>query len=156
MKTFANWMLLIFMFMYWGLRIAITYMYSMGKAFIAQPIDYNTEIVILFLTLACIVLVAKRKIVGGFIYVVIYFAYFGISLFHQIIPAITTRTFSINAGMDMFLSALAIILSLLVFMDLLSDRVKKPDDKKTEWFFKNKDLDRQLDDRADKNNYKLY
>ena len=156
MKTFANWMLLIFMFMYWGLRVAIAYMYARGNEFIAQPIDYNTEIVILFLTLVCMILVAKRKIVGGFIYVVIYFAYFGVSLFNQVMPAIKTRTFSINAGMDIFLSALAIILSLLVFMDLLSDKAKKPDDKKTEWFFKNKDLDRKLDDRADKNNYKLY
>lgn len=156
MKTFANWMLLIFMFMYWALRVAVTYTYALGKEFIATPIDYTTEIVILFVTLICMILVAKRQIVGGFIYVVVYFAYFGVSLFKQIMPALKTGELNISAGMDAFLSAIALILSLLVFIDLLGDKTKRPDDKKTEWFFKNKDYDRQIDERADKNNYKLY
>lgn len=156
MKTFANWMLLIFMFMFWALRVMVAYMDALGKEFITKPIDSTTEIVILFVTLVCMILVAKRKIVGGFIYVVVYLGYFGVSLFNQIVPAIKDGSFSISAGMDIFLSAIAIILSLLVLMDLLGDKAKRPDDKKTEWFFKNKDYDRKLDDREDRNNYKLY
>ena len=56
---------------------------------------------------------------------------------------------------DIFVSALAIILSLVVMIDLLSDHLKKPDDKKTEWFYDNKDLDRKVDERDDKNHYRL-
>ena len=40
-------------------------------------------------------------------------------------------------------------------IDLLADHLKKPDDKKTEWFYNNKDLDRKVDEREDKNHYRL-
>ena len=32
MKTFANWMTVIFMIMYWGFRIFVTYMFTNGKS----------------------------------------------------------------------------------------------------------------------------
>lgn len=156
MKTFANYMLAMFMFMFWVLRIIVAYMYQSGKEFIVQPINLTAEIVVLFITLLCMILVVKRVTVGGIIYVITYFGYFGMDLFNQIMPIIKGGSFNINGGMDMFLSVLALILALLVMMDLLSDRMKKPDDKKTDWFFNNKDYDRQLDDREDRNNYKLY
>ena len=40
--------------------------------------------------------------------------------------------------------------------DLLLDKNRKenPKDKKTDWFYKNEEFDRKLDDRADKNNYR--
>ena len=40
--------------------------------------------------------------------------------------------------------------------DLLLDKNRKahPKDKKTDWFYKNEQYDRKLDDRADKNNYR--
>lgn len=156
MKSFANWMLVILMVMYWILRIMVAYMYSLGKEFIATPIDFNTEVALLFVTLLCIALVVKRVTVGGIIYVIAYFGYFGVSLYNQIMPMVKTGSFNISGGMDMFLSFIALILALCVMIDLLSDKTKKPDDKKTEWFFNNKDLDRNLDDRDDHNQYKLY
>ena len=49
-----------------------------------------------------------------------------------------------------------IILPLAVLIDLLLDRGRKehPVDKKTDWFYKNEKFDRELDERADKNNYR--
>ena len=43
-----------------------------------------------------------------------------------------------------------------VLLDLLLDKNRKenPKDKKTDWFYKNEEFDRKLDDRADKNNYR--
>ena len=34
------------------------------------------------------------------------------------------------------------------------NRMAHPVDKKTDWFYKNEEYDRKLDDRADKNNYR--
>ena len=34
------------------------------------------------------------------------------------------------------------------------NRTNHPVDKKTDWFYKNEEFDRKLDDRADKNNYR--
>ena len=40
--------------------------------------------------------------------------------------------------------------------DLIIDKSRKanPKDKKTDWFYKNEQFDRKLDERADKNNYR--
>ena len=64
------------------------------------------------------------------------------------------ESFNISMGFNTFISALAIILAIVVLIDLLADKTKKPANKDTEWFYANKDFDRQIDDRADKNNYK--
>ena len=48
------------------------------------------------------------------------------------------------------------LLPLLSVIDIAinRDRFGKAEDKKTVWFYGNKDFDRQLDERADKNNYR--
>ena len=39
-------------------------------------------------------------------------------------------------------------------MTLLDRDKNNPKDKKTDWFYTNEQYDRQLDERADKNNYR--
>ena len=53
-------------------------------------------------------------------------------------------------------STIGIAVALFAFLNLLVDknRSEHPTDKKTDWFYKNKDYDRKLDERADKNNYR--
>ena len=156
MKTLANYLLAMFMLMYWVFRIIVVYMAGIGKEFIVRPINYNIEVVILFITLVCMILVVKRKAIGGIIYVLVYGGYFGVDIFQKVMLMIQSGSYEVSGLSDIFFSAIGMILALAVMIDLLSDHMKKPDDKKTEWFFANKDYDRKLDDRADKNNYKLY
>ena len=51
---------------------------------------------------------------------------------------------------------LGIVIPLFVFFEMLieKNRMAHPVDKKTDWFYKNEEYDRKLDDRADKNNYR--
>lgn len=58
---------------------------------------------------------------------------------------------------DIFFAFIGIVLPILILFDLLLDRNRKehPVDKQTDWFYKNKDYDRKLDERADKNQYKF-
>ncbi len=155
MRSLANWLIVIFMTMYWIFRIIVAYMAAMGRTFIVRPIDYRVEIVLLFITFVCIVLVMKRKKVGGFIYLTSYLLYFGVDLFNQVMPVIKNGSFDLDIGMDMFTSIIAVILAIITLMDVLADNVKTTDDKKTSWFYDNKETDRKLDDRADKNNYRI-
>ena len=71
---------------------------------------------------------------------------------YQSIPKLYTLADSTN----MIFSMLGIIIALAVLIDLLLDKNRKanPKDKKTDWFYKNEQFDRELDDRADKNNYR--
>lgn len=154
MRTFSNWMIAMFMIMYWGFRVVVAYMAANYMEFVVQPINLTVEIVLLFITVICIVLVFKRNLLGGIIYIISYFLYFGIDLFKAIMPVFTGETVDVSNYMTVFTSLIAIILSFVVLIDLAVDKGRKPKDKKTDWYYANEDYDRKLDERADKNNYR--
>ena len=58
--------------------------------------------------------------------------------------------------MTTFFELIGLGLAIAALFDVLLDKNRKahPTDKKTDWFYKNKDYDRKLDERADKNNYR--
>ncbi len=156
MRSFANYMIVIFMVMFWIFRIVVVVVAQDGGTFITVPINTTIEIVLSFITLICIALVIKRKLFGGILYLASYIGYFGVDLYNNAIkPFLNDGTFSMTNGFSTFISLLAVILAIVVLIDLLADRTKRPADKKTEWFYTNKDLDRKMDDRADKNNYRI-
>ena len=65
-----------------------------------------------------------------------------------------------QAALDDYMSLLVALVGIAIpvaaLFDVLLDKNRKlnPKDKKTDWFYKNKDFDRKLDERADKNNYR--
>ena len=75
MKSLINWLVVMFMGMFWILRIVVAYMDATGKDFMVKPINSTTEIVLLFVTFVCILLVIKRKWIGTIIYSVTYLLY---------------------------------------------------------------------------------
>ena len=154
MRTFANWMIAMFMIMYWAFRVVVAYQASVYAEFFVQPINLTVEIILLFVTIICIVLVFKRKMIGAIIYFLCYFGYFGADLVNQVIPVFTSGHGEITNPMSAFTSFLGIILAFAVLLDLAVDKGRKPKDKKTDWFYTNEQYDRQLDDRSDKNNYR--
>lgn len=154
MKTAANYIVVMFMMMFWIFRVVVAYMAGIGKSFVVTPINEIVEIVLLFISLVCIALVIKRKLLGGVIYLVANIGYYGVYLYNSVMPIIQGNQVTVSNGLNALISLSAVILSIVVVMDLLADKTKKPEDKKTEWFYANKDLDRKMDDRADKNQYK--
>ena len=154
MKKLSTYLLVMFMIMFWGFRVVVAYMAGNGKSFMIAPIDLTIEIILLFITLVCIVLFIKRIIFGGFLYLAANFGYYGVYLYNSVMPLIRGNQLSVANGLNTFISLIAVLLSVIVLMNLLTDKTKKPVDKQTEWFYANKDLDRKLDERADKNQYK--
>lgn len=157
MKKFSTYLLVMFMVLFWILRIIITVSAQFGGDFMGvTPIDNNFEIILLFAFLLCAILVAKRKLTGALIYLVLHAIYFGGDITAKIELLTNGETLSIGQISDLMLSIIGIILPLAVLIDLLLDRGRKehPVDKKTDWFYKNEKFDRKLDERADKNNYR--
>lgn len=158
MKNFSTWMLVIFMIMFWIFRIIVTLTSELNIDIGFVPLNSQMEIILLFVTLLSIILVVKRKIVGGLIYILSYGMYFGIDLSNNVMKLLEQS--EIPVGMTIytstFVSLLAMILAVAVLLDLLVDKSRKvnPIDKKTDWFYKNEQYDRKLDERADKNNYR--
>ena len=157
MKKFSTYLLVMFMALFWILRIIITVMAQLGKDFMGIiPINETFEIILLFAFLLCAVLVVKRKLLGALLYLTLHAIYFGGDITEKIGILSVGETLTMGQAADLMFSIVGIILPLAVLIDLLLDRGRKehPVDKKTDWFYKNEQFDRKLDDRADKNNNK--
>ena len=157
MKKFSTYLLVMFMIIFWVLRIIITLMAQLGKDFMGVvPINATFEVILLFLFLICAILIVKRKIIGALLYLGLHAVYFGGDITAKIGILSNGETLTIGQSADLMLSIVGIIIPLAVLIDLLLDRGRKehPVDKKTDWFYKNEKFDRELDERADKNNYR--
>ena len=156
MKNLSSWLIVMFIIMYWLFRVVVAITGNMGIDFIVKPIDVNIEIVLLFVVLACVPFIFKRKLIGAIVYLVAYGWYFGRGLIENVIKMINNETLSMQTYTEMFFALIAIALPLVALFDILFDknRKKNPVDKKTDWFYKNEEYDRKLDERADKNNYR--
>ena len=157
MKKFSTYLLVMFMIIFWIIRIIVTIMSQIGKDFWGMvPINETFEIAILFATLLCLVLIVKRKLVGSLLYLALHAIYFGGDITNKLNMIAKNETLTLSQNAELMFSALGIILPLAVLIDLLLDKNRKenPKDKKTDWFYQNEKFDRELDERADKNNYR--
>lgn len=155
MKNLSSWLIAIFAFAFWGFRVVITALYSMGQEIVLPPMDMTMEIVVLFITFICICLITKRNLLSTLIYLLAHFMYYGMYIFNNIFAS-TGQNVSLNIYVNIFVCLIGIIIPFFAFFDVLLDKNKKanPIDKKTDWFYKNKEYDRNLDERADKNQYR--
>ena len=160
--AFSTILILIFMIIFWLFRaiVAVCTQYSID---IIGIFAYNLtlEISISFIIIICIVLVAKRKIIGALAYTLIYGMYFGEHFFNEFIKLINGETLSIEMTSNLVCDLCAILLALFCLMDSIVLRVRNKDSKHktTEWYFEKNEYDKELekrDKRDDKNQYKFY
>lgn len=135
---------------FWLFRIVVTMMFSSGSTFPVQPINMTFEIVLLFVTFVCIILIAKKNMFGAIIYLLAQCAYFGVDIYKNVSQD------SINA-LNLLVSVVGIVIPFLAFANigLSSGKKSTGKNKKTDWFYGNEDYDRKFDERADTNQYKL-
>ena len=157
MKNFSTWLLVMFMVLFWIFRILVTIMYQASMEFPFAPLNFEMEIILLFVTLLCVLLIVKRKIIGALIYLLSYGMYFGVDLVNSMNLILNAgEGLDINIYASTFASLIGVAIPIAVLFDLLLDKNRKnnPKDKKTDWFYNNENFDRKMDERADKNNYR--
>lgn len=157
MRSLASYLLLFFMIMFWIFRIIVAFTASIGIEFGFTPMNINMEIILLFVTLLSILLVSKRKLIGAILYLVSYGMYFGVDTYNTVMNIINGGNNLMDVTRTMT-SFIGIVLPIIVFFNMLIDknRTNHPVDKKTDWFFKGKQYDRNIDERADQNQYRNY
>lgn len=155
MKNFSSWLIAMLALMFWALRLIGTVMYSIGKEFLFEPSNLTMEIALLFITFICVCFMVKRKLLAAAIYCAAHAIYYG-PTFIQHIMQLVNGTLSTDILMNVLFELFALVLAIAALFDVLLDKSRKahPKDKQTDWFYTNKDYDRQLDERADKNNYR--
>ena len=157
MKNLTSYLFVMFMIMFWAFRIVVALCASMNVDFIIKPMDLNFEIILLFLTLVSVILVFKRNMLGALFYLIGNGLYFGTAIYNSVMQILDGGEIAVEAYPNVFFSGIGILLPVLVLFDMLLDKGRKvhPVDKKTDWFYKNKEFDRQFDERADRNEYKF-
>lgn len=141
---------------FWIFRLFIMLIHTSEVAFLIVPMNVTFEIALLFITFVCIILVAKRKMLGAVIYLIAQGAYFGVDGYENL-RTIIEATPTSAAYISLFIDAIAIIIPILAIMNigLSSGKRGSIKNRKTDWFYGTTDYDRNLDDRADKNQYKF-
>lgn len=156
MTSLFSYMITTFGGLFWLLRVVVAITYTLGVNFPIVPLNFNTEIILLFVTIIAMVLIIKRNIIGALIYFVTYGWYFGNDLYNNVINIINGQTGVIDY-LSVFISFIGVLIPFLTVMDILLNKERKGStkDKKTDWFYENEEYTRKLDERADKNQYKF-
>ena len=157
MTSIFSYLLTFLGILFWFFRAIVTLLYQLEFDFFTTPINATYEIIVLFATLPCIILVVKRNIVGAAAYFGIYGAYFGKALYEAIINTQATGV-TIVSSSNLLFTFLGVIIPLLTFLDILfnKNRGLGKGNKHTDWFYKNEAFDREFDERADRNQYKIH
>ncbi|MBR3697639.1 MAG: hypothetical protein IKM97_05210 [Clostridia bacterium] len=156
MTTLFSYLLTFLGIIFWCFRVIATLLYELDVEFFSVPINETLEIIVLFATLPCLLLVIKRNIIGAAAYFGIYGAYFGTALYNQI-NGIQTNGLTVASASDSLFLILGILISLFTFLDILLNKHRGNfgADRKTKWFYDNEKFDREFDERADRNQYKF-
>ena len=145
----------LFAIIFWILRVAVAFTASMNIEFFLTPLNLPVEIILTFVTLISIILIFRKSIIGALIYLLSYWGYFGVYIYNIFQKA---EEIVMLDYLNVFVSIIGIILPFIIFMDVgFSQSIKKTSSKtkKTDWYYQNEKFDRQYDERADKNQYKL-
>ena len=156
--SFASILLLLFMGMFWLFRVVVAFTTSIGMDIGFTPINMTTEIILLFAVFICALFIAKNKIIGAIAYLGLHGYYFGTNLYNALMPMINGQTMALTDYTNVMVSFIAIVIPICILFNMLFEKNRKahPVDKKTDWFYKNEEFDRKLDERADQNEYRNY
>lgn len=156
MTSMFSYLITMFGGIFWLLRLVIAVTYTMSIDIGIEPLDFNIEVILLFVTLICMVLIIKRNIIGALIYFMAYGMYFGTDLYNGIVNIINEQVGFVDY-VSLLLSFIGVLIPFLTVMDIFlnKDRKGSTRDKKTDWFYTNKEYERKIDERADQNQYKF-
>jgi len=156
MTSLFSYLITMFGGMFWLLRVVVAVTYTLGVDFPIVPLDFNTEIILLFVTIIAMIFIIKRNIIGALIYFVAYGWYFGNDLYNGVMNIINGQT-GVTDYLSIFVSFIGVLIPFLTVMDIFLNKERKGStkDKKTDWFYENEEYTRKLDERADKNQYKF-
>ena len=158
MMTIFSYILTVWGVGLWLFRAVVCILYSNGTEFIIQPLNLTFEIILLFVTIPCMVLVIKRNVIGAACYMAVYVSYFGTAIYNTMNNIISVEGLNVGGSLDLLVSIIGIIVPVLTFFDILLNKNRKyliGKSSSTDWYYKNKEYDRKFDDRADKNQYKI-
>ena len=154
-KTMAHYLIIMFMVMLLIFRFVVLFTTVLGIDFPITVANENFEIVMILISLVCIILFTKTKLVGGIIYLASSFVYYGPE-FIKLLPTAMNGAISMDMAIQIIVLLIELVIPIFALFILIYDKKQEidPVDQKTDFFYKGNQYDRKYDDRADKNNYR--
>lgn len=155
--SLISYLITMFAVLFWIFRVVVALTASLNVDIGFTPVDLTAEVVMLFVALFCLVLIVRRKLIGAILYIVSYGWYFGKDIVDAFIQIQQGNQLTSAQGLDIFVAFVAVIIALITLVDIGINKSRKGStkNKKTDWFYKNEQFDREYDERADRNNYKF-
>ena len=153
-----SYLLTILGIVYWIFRTFVTIMATTGAEFMIVPLNANIEIALIFATIPCMIFVLKRNIIGAAFYMGIYVSYFGTAIYNTLNGIASADGLNTTSQLDLALSIVGVVIPVLTFIDILLNKNRKAivgGNKDTDWYYNTDKYDRQYDERADRNQYKI-
>lgn len=152
-----SYLITMFAGLFWGFRVVIAVTTSLNIDIGFTPVDMTAEIVMLFVALFCLVLIVRRNLLGAILYLISYGWYFGKDIYSTFVQIQEGTQLTAIQALNVFVAFIAVIIALATVVDIGINKNRKGStkDKKTDWFYKNEQFDREYDERADRNNYKF-
>lgn len=155
--SLVSYLITMFAGMFWIFRVIVAVTTSLNIDIGITSPDLTVEIIMLFVTLFCLALVVRRNLLGAILYVIAYVWYFGTDIFNAFMQVQTGQALASDQAFKVFIAFIAVILAVATLVDITINKNRKGStkNKKTDWFYKGEQFDREFDERADRNNYKF-
>lgn len=155
--SLISYLITMFAGLFWIFRVVVAVTTSLNIDIGFTVPDLTAEIIMLFVALLCIVLIVRRQLIGAILYIVSYGWYFGKDILNAFIQIQNGEQLATMQAFNVFIAFIGVIIALATVVDIAINKNRKGStkDKKTDWFYKNEQFDREFDERADRNNYKF-
>lgn len=155
--SLISYLITMFAGLFWIFRVVVAVTTSLNIDIGFTVPDLTAEIIMLFVALLCIILIVRRQLIGAILYIVSYGWYFGKDILNAFIQIQNGEQLATMQAFNVFIAFIGVIIALATVVDIAINKNRKGStkDKKTDWFYKNEQFDREFDERADRNNYKF-
>jgi len=156
-KSLEYYLIISFTALLFIFRLVVVITTVLGIKFSVVSFSVVGELILLVLTLLSLVLMVKVKFLGALIFLVSSLMYYVPNLIDSF-KNFSEVTSTLEGNIQLVSSVIAVIIPTFAFFIILVTKKQQinPVNKKTDFFYKNENYDRNLDDRADKNNYRIY
>ena len=157
MKSFEYYLILLFSGMLFIFRMIVVITTVLGIKYSVVSLNVPLELGLLVLMLISIMLMVKTKLIGATIFLVSSLVYYVPDLIYSL-KNLNEVTSTMEGNVQLVATVIGILIPLFAFFITLMAKKQQvhPTDKKTDFFYKGKQYDRKYDERADKNNYRIY
>ena len=157
MRTMSHYLIIMLSVLLFIFRLIVVFTTTMGIEFMVTSLNVKLEIGLLFVMIISIILMTKNKLSGAVILTVSSIAYYGADILQKL-DYISQHSANIEVASQLTISLVCVIIPIFAFFIIAfaKEQEKRPVHKKTDFFYKTDEYDRKYDDRADKNNYRIF